>query len=160
MPVRRADLRIALYPAEDLEDIDEDDPMDADLPRPGEEDIGGYAYERLYMDFRYQAPEHLTGTEVEDFLKWEVGQYYERLDEIIEPTQGDILAYNRAVKLFQRYERHGYPEEGTWRAQPAAWLHVIDCVLSAKERAMSERARWDAKVREQDSQAMQQSQSQ
>ncbi len=136
------------FSAEDVAEAIEDG--DESVVLPDAEPVGGYAYELLYLYRRFRPPEHLVGDRVDRYVKWELEPMVQRLNELIEPTTGDYLAYKAAADAYRKYERFGMPGRGTWRDQSARWLHMIECVMTAHERADQELSREEAFGREEE----------
>lgn len=112
----------------------------------GEEDVGGWAAEMLFLRHRHKPEPHMMGEELETFYEKVVEPRIERLEQILDPSAGHHAAFDLALRLQRDRHRHGPPNAGGRRAQPAWWLFVVDCVDTCVERAESLTSREEAAI--------------
>ena len=115
----------------------------------GEQDVGGWAAEMMYLRHRYLPEPHAMGQELDNFYERTLEPKVERLEQLVEPSDEDHAAFRLALKVQHDHKRHGPPNAGGRRDQPAWWLCVHDAVETAAERAEASRAREEAAVNRQ-----------
>ena len=121
--------------------------MGVDLDeQAGEEDVGGWAAEMLYLRHRYVPEPYMMGAELERFYGNTLAPKVRRLEDLLEPSHRDHAAFDLALRVRREYERHGPPNLGGRRDQPAWWLFVRDCADLAVERAEATNRREDARI--------------
>lgn len=73
----------------------------------------------------------------------------EALEDILQPTIDDHMAWAYALELFVDFKRYGLPHGGGHAEQDAEYMYILDCILTAQERAEREIRAADAKMRNQ-----------
>lgn len=130
-----------------VEEVEEAKTTGVDLEEEsGEEDVGGYASEMMYLRHRYSPEPHAMGDELEAFYAAVIEPKVERLEAMLNPSSEDHAAYRFALKIQEDFRRHGPPNTGGRRDQPAWWLYVIDAIEGTVERAESAKQREEAAV--------------
>lgn len=107
------------------------------LPTPASQENGGYAYEMLYLGFRVRPEPYLMGEELNNFIRENLQPQAKTLAMGLRATKDDYLAYYYARDLLEKYNRYGMPREGGYMDQDYEWIIVMDCILTARERAES-----------------------
>lgn len=72
------------------------------------------------------------------------------LEDALCPTRSDELCYAYAVELFVGYNRHGLPASGGWGEQDSFDMYVLQCMITAQERAEREIRASEARMRAQE----------
>lgn len=103
----------------------------------------------LYLRHRYRPEPHMMGEELETFYEKVLEPRVERLEQILDPSTGDHAAFDLALRLQRDRHRHGPPNAGGRRNQPAWWLFVVDCIDTCVERAESLNSREEAALNRQ-----------
>lgn len=79
--------------------------------------------------------EHLIGDGLDDFYANTLRPKIDRLDEIMDPSLADEMAYRHARTTEAERHRFGPPNAGGRKDQPAWWLFVVEATETARERA-------------------------
>jgi hypothetical protein len=111
------------------------------LPTPQTEDVGGYAYECIYLAVRFPPKAHLAGEDLEAHVEGTFKPKLGRLELALDPPLAARFALVDARRALEDFDRFGLPEAGGFNDQDASWLVLIRCALTARERAEAERAR-------------------
>ena len=114
--------------------------MGETLPTPETEDVGGFAYEAVYLMARHAA----RGKDPEEHFERVTQPRLERLEEALAPTDAARFALYDARRALEDLDRFGLPEAGGFNDQDASWLLLVRCALAARERAEAEREREEA----------------
>jgi hypothetical protein len=112
--------------AEGEEDIPE-------LPEPNE--TGGWVYERAFLHFRSKAPKSVAPDKISQYYERHVGKRLGALEDILEPSVHDHLAFRDAMEVFTDYERYGFPISGGLNDQESQYIYVLNCIQTAKNNA-------------------------
>lgn len=104
-------------------------------------------YEKAFLAFRYPPGEGLTGEALDKYLSDIMGDIERALEDIIAPSIMDHVCFSYAMDLYATYTRHGLLFDGAYMDQPAFEMHVLDCILTAQERAGRETRAAEAKMR-------------
>lgn len=87
------------------------------------------------MSFRFPPPNGMSGEALDKYFEETMGDLEAALDEILVPDRMDHVCHAYAIEQYMAYERFGLPYSGGHAEQPALDMFVLQCVLTAKERA-------------------------